>query len=114
MQYTALLISIILGVAGQILLKLSIINPIISKNNAYIINLYFLSAFIVYVSSLLLYVYSLNKIPLTFAYPMVSVSYIGVAIASKYVFGTHLGFLDLFGFAFIVAGVSMIAVSQSA
>lgn len=114
MQYAALIISIFMGVIGQVMLKLSIGIPIINKNNEYIINIYFLIACIIYVSSLLLYTFSLNKIPLTVAYPMVSLSYIGVSIASKYVFGTPIGTLDLIGFLFIMAGVSMIAVSQSA
>lgn len=113
LAYSALAASIILGVCGQILLKYSIeYHSNYNVNFAFINEIFILSAF-VYAVSLLLYTYSLQKIPLTLAYPAVSLSYVGVAIISKYVFGTNISLADIIGFCFIAFGVFLIAYSQS-
>lgn len=112
MAYIALALSILLGIAGQILLKFSTTYKSHFNVNLGFLNEMFVGAALIYAASLLLYTYSLQKIPLTLAYPSVSLSYIGVAIISSYVFGTHIGPRDLMGFFLISSGVFLIASSQ--
>lgn len=112
MPYAALALSILLGIAGQILLKYSTTYKSPFAISYGFLNEMFAGAAVIYAASLLLYTYSLQKIPLTLAYPSVSLSYIGVALVSVCVFGTHIGFRDIAGFFLIGAGVFLIASSQ--
>lgn len=109
--YFALALSIALGGVGQILLKYSTTYKAIYSVG--MVNEVFAVAAIIYGLSLLLYTYSLREIPLTIAYPAVSISYILVALLSWVIFDTHVGLKDLFGFLLIASGVLMIASSQS-
>lgn len=113
LAYLALALSIILGTCGQILLKYSTGYQSNFNIKLGFINEMFASAACIYAASLLLYTHSLQKIPLTAAYPAVSLSYVGVAIASKYIFGTNIYFVDILGFCFIAIGVFLVAYSQS-
>lgn len=112
LPYITLAVSILLGIAGQIVLKYSTTYRSAFNINFGFLNEMFVGAALIYVVSLLLYTYSLQKIPLTLAYPSVSLSYIGVALVSSYVFGTHIGARDLMGFFLITSGVFLIASSQ--
>lgn len=114
LPYATLALSILLGIAGQIVLKYSTSYKSALKIDFGVgfLNEMFVGAALIYAVSLLLYTYSLQKLPLTLAYPSVSLSYIGVALVSAYVFGTHIGPRDLAGFALITMGVFLIASSQ--
>lgn len=112
LPYATLALSILLGVAGQIVLKYSTSYKSAFNISLGFLNEMFVGAALIYVISLLLYTYSLQKLPLTLAYPSVSLSYIGVALVSSYVFGTHIGPRDLAGFVLITSGVLLIASSQ--
>lgn len=112
LPYAALALSIFLGVIGQILLKYSTGYQSHFNTSLGFINEIFIAAACIYATSLLLYTYSLQKIPLTLAYPAVSLSYVGVALASKYIFGTNIGFIDILGFVLIATGVFLVASSQ--
>lgn len=112
LPYVTLALSILLGVAGQIVLKYSTSYKSQFSISFGFLNEMFAGAALIYVASLLLYTYSLQKLPLTLAFPAVSLSYIGVALVSSYVFGTHIGARDLVGFVLITSGVFLIASSQ--
>jgi small multidrug resistance pump len=113
LAYLSLALSIMLGACGQILLKYSTGYQSNINVKLGFMNEIFAFAVCVYAASLLLYTYSLQKIPLTIAYPAVSLSYVGVAIASKHLFGTNISFIDILGFCFIATGVFLVAHSQS-
>jgi len=102
-SYAALLISILLGVGGQILLKTG------AERSADTVG-QFLDAFTIiglltYALAAPLYIFAIKKIPVSLAFPSVSVSYIAVAIAAHYLWGEPLGPPQFVGIALIGAGI---------
>ena len=62
-----------------------------------------------YVVSVVLWVVALSKVPVSIAYPMLSIGYIVNAVAAWYLFGETLSTMKLAGIGVIVAGVFMVA-----
>jgi multidrug transporter EmrE-like cation transporter len=59
-----------------------------------------------YVVSVAVWIVGLSRVPVSVAYPMLSVGYIVNAVAAWYLFGESLTAQKLAGIAFIVCGVS--------
>ena len=64
-----------------------------------------------YAISLVVWIMGLSRVPVSIAYPMLSIGYIVSAIAAWYLFGESLGPQKLFGIAFIIIGVTLVAKS---
>ena len=62
-----------------------------------------------YVFSVAIWIVGLSRVPVSIAYPMLSVGYIVNAIAAWYLFGESLTAQKLVGIAFIVCGVFLVA-----
>ncbi|HTQ75406.1 MAG TPA: SMR family transporter [Burkholderiales bacterium] len=62
-----------------------------------------------YVVSVAVWIVGLSRVPVSVAYPMLSVGYIVNAVAAWYLFGESLTAQKLVGIAFIVAGVFLVA-----
>jgi multidrug transporter EmrE-like cation transporter len=62
-----------------------------------------------YVVSLIVWILGLSRVPVSIAYPMLSIGYVLNAIAAWYLFGESLTAQKLVGIAFIVAGVFLVA-----
>ena len=62
-----------------------------------------------YVVSVVVWILALSRVPVSVAYPMLSIGYIVNAIAAWALFGESLGAQKLVGIAFIVAGVFLVA-----
>ena len=62
-----------------------------------------------YVVSVVIWILALSRVPVSIAYPMLSVGYIVNALAAWYLFGESLGVHKLVGIAFIVVGVFLVA-----
>ena len=62
-----------------------------------------------YVLSVAIWIVGLSRVPVSVAYPMLSVGYIVNAVAAWYLFGESLTAQKLVGIAFIVAGVFLVA-----
>ena len=62
-----------------------------------------------YVVSVAVWIVGLSRVPVSIAYPMLSVGYIVNAIAAWYLFGESLTAQKLIGIAFIVCGVFLVA-----
>lgn len=93
------------GVFGQILLKkgageqdfvAQLLNP------ATIVGFFF------YGVSAILYIIALRKIPVSVAFPSVSVSYIAVALLGAFLYGEPLGWLKLVAIGLILLGVVLL------
>jgi small multidrug resistance pump len=102
-SYAALLASILLGVGGQILLKTG------AERSADTVG-QFLDAFtivglVTYALAAVFYILAIKKIPVTLAFPSVSLSYIAVAIAAHYLWGEPLGLPQFLGIALIATGI---------
>jgi multidrug transporter EmrE-like cation transporter len=62
-----------------------------------------------YVVSLIVWILGLSRVPVSVAYPMLSVGYVLNAVAAWYLFGESLTAQKLIGIVFIVAGVFLVA-----
>jgi len=62
-----------------------------------------------YVVSVVLWVVALSKVPVSIAYPMLSIGYIVNAVAAHYLFGETLSTLRLAGIGVIIIGVFLVA-----
>ena len=62
-----------------------------------------------YVVSLVVWILGLSRVPVSLAYPMLSVGYVLNAVAAWYLFGESLTAQKLIGIGFIIAGVFLVA-----
>ena len=62
-----------------------------------------------YVVSVAVWIVGLSRVPVSIAYPMLSVGYIVNALAAWYLFGESLTAQKLVGIAFIMCGVFLVA-----
>jgi multidrug transporter EmrE-like cation transporter len=62
-----------------------------------------------YVVSLVVWILGLSRVPVSVAYPMLSIGYIVNALLAWWLFGESLGAQKLVGIGFIVAGVFLVA-----
>ena len=62
-----------------------------------------------YVVSVVVWIMALSRVPVSIAYPMLSVGYIVNALAAWYLFGESLTVQKLVGIGFIVVGVFLVA-----
>jgi small multidrug resistance pump len=103
--YVALGISILAGIGGQVLLKAGADAPdFISQ----ILRPATVCGLALYGSAAFLYILALRKIPMSVAFPSVSVSYVLVAIFGHFVFGESLGLKQIGGLVLIMGGVILI------
>ena len=59
--------------------------------------------------SVVVWILALSRVPVSVAYPMLSIGYVVNALAAWWLFGESLGAQKLVGIAFIVAGVFLVA-----
>ncbi|MBN9541642.1 MAG: EamA family transporter [Reyranella sp.] len=103
--YVALGIGILAGIGGQMLLKAGADAPdfvaqLLRPSSIAGLALYGLAAF--------LYMVALRKIPVSVAFPSVSLSYAIVAVLGHFLFGEPFGIKQLGGIALIMGGVVLI------
>ena len=65
-----------------------------------------------YVISLVVWIMGLSRVPVSVAYPMLSIGYVINAVAAWYLFGESLTALRLTGIGFIIVGVFLVAKSS--
>lgn len=103
--YVALGAGVLLGVAGQILLKSgasgeTLLQQFLAPQSIVGLGLYFAAA--------LCYMYALRKIPVSIAFPSVSLSYVLVALLGFWLYGEALTPSKLAGIALVCVGVFLI------
>ncbi len=69
----------------------------------------FLLGFACYGVSLVVWIAALTRVPVTIAYPMLSIGYIINALIARYWLGETMGLTGWLGIAFIALGVTLIA-----
>ena len=109
--YALLLVSIGLGVAGQLLLKHGMSRrPSISLGEIWQVALdfYIISGFLCYGLSVLLYLKALSSLDLSLAYPTVSLGYVVVILLSKLFFDERISPARWAATAIICAGVALV------
>ena len=103
--YVALGIGILAGIAGQLLLKAGADAPdIISQ----LMRPSTLAGLALYGSAAFLYIIALRKIPVSVAFPSVSLSYAIVAVLGHFLFGEPFGIKQIGGIVLIMGGVVLI------
>jgi drug/metabolite transporter (DMT)-like permease len=103
--YVALAISMIAGIGGQLLLKGGADAPDFVSQ---VLRPSTLAGLAFYGSAAFLYMVALRKIPVSVAFPSVSLSYAIVAVLGHYLFGEPFGMKQIGGIALIVGGVVLI------
>jgi multidrug transporter EmrE-like cation transporter len=113
LQYVWLIVSVLLGAAGQVLMKWGVNTPkpaitggVWSMVNA---SWPIAAGLACYGLSSVFWLLALKKFPLSTAYPMVSMGYIVVMLLGYYLFQESLTMQKWFGAAFISFGVLLIA-----
>lgn len=103
--YGALAIGIVAGIGGQILLKAGADAPDFVSQ---VLRPSTLIGLALYGSAAFLYIIALRKIPVSVAFPSVSLSYAIVAVAGHFLFGEPFGLKQVAGILLIVGGVALI------
>ncbi|KLU60183.1 putative 4-amino-4-deoxy-L-arabinose-phosphoundecaprenol flippase subunit ArnF [Peptococcaceae bacterium CEB3] len=111
------IVSVVLSAIGQILVKLGAENLDLSFKGSKVFyslllilrNVPIMSGVIIYGLSFLLWIKVLSKVPLSYAYPMVSLGYILIMIFSYFLFHENISLTRLVGILLIIAGVVFVA-----
>ncbi len=101
-SYVALAIGILAGIGGQILLKQGADAPDFLSQ---ILRPSTLCGLALYGSAAFLYIIALRKLPVSIAFPSVSLSYAIVAVLGHFMFGEPFGLRQIGGIVLIVSGV---------
>lgn len=104
--YLALLGGVLVGVVGQILLKTGAQRS--GDMMAQFLDPYTIVGFAVYALAAILYIVSLKRIPLSVAFPSVSLSYVVVAVAAHFLWQEPLGLPQFGGVALISGGILLL------
>lgn len=110
-----LAISIVLNVAGQLLLRRAAMAgsaPDAAVAKAYL-SPYFVGGVAMLGFSMLLWVQVLRKMPLTLAHPISAIAFILVPVGARVLWGEPLTLLRMIGILVILAGVVIVARSAS-
>ena len=106
-SYIALAASLILGIAGQLLMKdaatSSVASAAIQLNVAKT-----LLALFIYGLGVLCWIFALRGVRLSIAYPVSSLNYVGIFLGSYYLFGEEINAQRLIGVGLIFLGVLLV------
>ena len=105
LYYVALGIGILAGIVGQMLLKAGADAPDLVSQ---VLRPSTLCGLAFYGSAAFLYIIALRKIPVSVAFPSVSLSYAIVAVLGHFLFGEPFGLKQIGGIALIMGGVVLI------
>ena len=115
-NYTILATSILLAVAGQLLMKKGMlvfgtfpVRQLLYKIIPIFLNPYVFVGLACFGASAVLWLVILSRLELSLVYPMVSVAYILVALASWFFFKENVTLLRWLGILVIVMGVFLIS-----
>lgn len=72
-------------------------------------NPHILGGMFCYAFSLVVWIMALSRVPVSIAYPMLSIGYVVSAVAAYYLFGETLGLARWMGIGFIIVGVYLVS-----
>jgi len=113
-----ILTPVIIGVFGQIMMKTGMLQigtySLFQKNILFqyikiFLNPYVFLGLTAYFISTVFWLYLISKVPLNFAYPMLSISYVLVAMASYFLFKETINPINWAGIFVIMLGVILVA-----
>jgi multidrug transporter EmrE-like cation transporter len=103
--YVVLGVGVVAGIAGQMLLKAGASAPTLVGQ---VLRPSSLCGLALYGSAAFMYMFALRKIPVSVAFPSVSLSYAIVAVLAYFLFGEPFGIKQIGGIALIIGGVLLI------
>lgn len=109
--YGALAAAVIVGVAGQLLLKSGAERSEAAGMAGFLgqfLNPFTITGLGVYAVAALLYIVAIKRIPVSVAFPSVSLSYVAVAVAAHYLWNEPLGWPQFAGILLIAGGIFLI------
>jgi multidrug transporter EmrE-like cation transporter len=106
-SFGLVLVGVLLNAAAQLLLKAGTNAMPLGPRLA--LEPHILGGLACYAVSVVVWVVALSRVPVSIAYPMLSIGYIVNAVAAWYLFGETLSTMKLAGIGVIVAGVFMVA-----
>jgi multidrug transporter EmrE-like cation transporter len=106
-SFGLVLVGVLLNAAAQLLLKAGTNAMPLGPRLA--LEPHILGGLACYAVSVVVWVAALSRVPVSIAYPMLSIGYIVNAVAAWYLFGETLSTMKLAGIGVIVAGVFMVA-----
>ncbi len=106
LSYLSLAAAILLGIAGQIVLKSAAVGA--PSLAAQLFNPLTVGGLAIYACAAIAYVVALNKIPVSVAFPTVAASYAIVAVIAHLMWNEALGWPQLGGIALIAGGIVLI------
>jgi len=106
-SFGLVLVGVLLNAAAQLLLKAGTNAMPLGPRLA--LEPHILGGLACYAVSVVVWVIALSRVPVSIAYPMLSIGYIVNAVAAWYLFGETLSTMKLAGIGVIVAGVFMVA-----
>jgi multidrug transporter EmrE-like cation transporter len=118
LTFSLLMTGVLLNAAAQLLLKAGTnrigefafaIDNILPIGTRLASNPFILGGLTCYVVSVVVWIMGLSRVPVSVAYPMLSVGYIVNAVAAWMLFGESLTAQKLVGIGFIVIGVFLVA-----
>jgi multidrug transporter EmrE-like cation transporter len=107
LSFTLILIGVLLNAAAQLLLK--------AGTNAMPLGIrlalepHILGGLACYVVSVVIWIVALSRVPVSVAYPMLSIGYVVNAVAAHYLFGEAVTPMRMAGIGIIVLGVFIVA-----
>lgn len=104
--YGVLLASIVLGVCGQIALKTGA-----TRSPGFLgqfLDPFTILGFAIYALAAGFYIVAIKRIPISLAFPSVSLSYVAVAVIAHLVWGEPLGLPQFAGIALITGGILLL------
>jgi multidrug transporter EmrE-like cation transporter len=118
LTFSLVLTGVLLNACAQLLLKagtnrvgefaFSLAN-VIPVGSRLALSPYIAGGLACYVVSVVVWILALSRIPVSIAYPMLSIGYVVNALAAWALFGEALGPQKLAGIAFIIVGVFLVA-----
>jgi small multidrug resistance pump len=111
-SYLSLVVSIVIGVAGQISLKASSVQRATDPDKVFF-NGYVLAGLLAYGIAFIFYVQALKKIPVSVAFPSVSISYVAVAFLAHLIWGEPFGYRQIIALLCIGAGILILFQGQA-
>ncbi len=105
-SYACLAASVLLGIAGQIALKIAATSAV--PFPAQLFERWTLVGLAIYFLAALCYILALKRIPLSLAFPSVSASYVIVALLAHLLWNEPFGWPQIGGIALISSGILLI------
>jgi len=106
-SFSFILAGVLLNAGAQLLLKAG--TNAVPLGMRLAIEPHVLGGLACYVVSVVVWVVALSRVPVSIAYPMLSIGYVVNAIAARYMLGEALTPMRLAGIAVIIVGVFLVA-----